>query len=78
MYFIVDDGASKDEIRSLEKKCDKTELRVALGASPGIVHIKGIYVEFVKNSGRSRRKRRFFTDLPTQLKQPLVDLRLQS
>lgn len=59
LRFLLDDGASNEEVHSLYNKCGARDVKIALGAVPGIVHFKGFYLEFVKASGRARRKRRF-------------------
>lgn len=58
--FIVDDGARPEDVGLLVKACARnTDVKVALGAARGIVHLKGFYFEFVKSEGRQRRIRRF-------------------
>lgn len=59
LRFLLDDGASKDDVHRLREKCGTRKVKIALGGAAGIVHIKGFYLEFVKSSGRARRKRRF-------------------
>ena len=59
LRFLLDDGASKEDVFGLREKCGAKKVKIALGAAVGIVHIKGFYLEFVKSSGRARRKRQF-------------------
>lgn len=59
--LLVDDGARAEDLLAIRKCCGrKTDLKIALGAARGLVHLKGFYIEFVKAEGRERRMRRFF------------------
>jgi hypothetical protein len=58
--FVIDDGVRSEDLEELRKSCGKrADIKIALGAALGLVHVKGYYIEFVKTDGRSRRKRRF-------------------
>ncbi len=57
--FVVDDGARAEDVKVLKLACGGTDVRVALGATRGIVHLKGFYFEFVRTEGPQRRIRRF-------------------
>jgi hypothetical protein len=58
--IVVDDGVRADDISQLVKAVNGTaDVKIALGVAPGLVHLKGYYVEFVKADGRRRRKRHF-------------------
>lgn len=57
--FVIDDGARSEDVAALEKACKGTDVKVALGATRGIVHMKGFYFEFVRSQGRRQRRRRF-------------------
>ncbi len=59
--LVIDDGVRAEEIQQLIKAAGGTDnIKIALAAAAGLVHIKGYYAEFVKSDGRNRRRRRFF------------------
>lgn len=58
--LVIDDGVRpKDVTQLLKAASGKADVKIALAVAPGLVHIKGYYVEFVKAEGRARRKRHF-------------------
>lgn len=59
--LVIDDGVRAEDIQQLIKAAGGTDnVKVALAAAAGLVHIKGYYAEFVQSEGRNRRRRRFF------------------
>ncbi len=40
LRFLLDDGASKEDVHRLREKCGTRKVKIALGAAAGIVHIK--------------------------------------
>ena len=59
--LVIDDGVRAENIQQLIKAAGgPANVKIALAAAPGLVHIKCYYAEFVKADGRSRRRRRFF------------------
>ncbi|MFD2233550.1 hypothetical protein [Phaeospirillum tilakii] len=59
--FLVDDGSRQEDLDALRKSFPRdADVRIALGAAAGLVHLKGFYFEFVKVDGqRQNRKRKF-------------------
>lgn len=58
--LVIDDSVRAEEIQTLKKSCGKkADVKIALSSAPGLVHLKGFYLEFVKCEGREQRKRRF-------------------
>lgn len=58
--IIIDDGTRRQDIDNI-RACfgPRANVKIFLGAAPGLVHIKGYYFSFIKAEGRARRRRRF-------------------
>src|SRR3712207_1925096 len=57
--FVVDDGARAEDVLQLSKSFRNIDVKVALGAATGIVHVKAFFIDFVKITGRRQRRRYF-------------------
>ena len=64
--LVIDDGVRAEDIKQLIKAASGTDVKIALGAAAGLVHIKGYYAEFVKIDAETAASGAFSMDLPTR------------
>lgn len=57
---LLDDGAKPEDCHAFREAAQVRDFRFAMGAAPGLVHIKLFYAEFVRSKGRKRRRRMLF------------------